>query len=81
MKCSISDCPGQYEDRKIVHTVRHNEHLVVIDSVPVEVCSVCGGVLLEPKTVRRVEAILREARTPDGTAPIYEYGKSGVGNE
>ncbi len=59
MKCSISDCPGQYEDRKVVHTVRHNGHVVVIDGVPAEVCSICGDVLLKPDTARRIEAILR----------------------
>lgn len=73
MKCSINDCPGQYEDRKILHTVRHQGHVVVIDGVPAEVCSVCGDVLLKPDTVRRIEAILREAGKPDRTAPVYEY--------
>ncbi|KRT65624.1 MAG: hypothetical protein XU13_C0129G0006, partial [Candidatus Rokubacteria bacterium CSP1-6] len=43
------------------------------DGVPAEICSVCGDVLLKPDTVRRIEAILREARKPDRTAPVYEY--------
>ena len=73
MKCSINDCPGEYEDKKIVHTVRHHGRVVVIDGVPVEVCSVCGDVLLKPDTVRRIEAILREAGKPERTAPVYEY--------
>lgn len=73
MKCSISDCPGQYEERKILHTVRHHGDVVVIDGVPAEVCLVCGDVLLKPDTVRRIEAILREAGKPDRTAPVYEY--------
>jgi len=47
--------------------------LVVIDQVPAEVCSVCGDVLLRPETVRRIEQMLREARDPDRTAPVYEY--------
>lgn len=73
MKCSINDCPGEYEDKKIVHTVRHHGRVVVIDGVPAEVCSVCGDVLLKPATVRRIEAILRDAGKPDRTAPVYEY--------
>jgi YgiT-type zinc finger domain-containing protein len=73
MKCSINDCPGEYEDKKVVHTVRHHGRVVVIDGVPAEVCSVCGDVLLKPDTVRRIEAILREAGKPDRTAPVYEY--------
>lgn len=73
MKCSIKDCPGQYEERKIVHTVRRHGEVVVIDGVPAEVCSVCGDVLLKPDTVRRIEAILNQAGRPDRTAPVYEY--------
>lgn len=73
MKCSIKDCAGTYEDRKIVHTVRSAGQVVVIDGVPAQVCSVCGDVLLKPETVRRIEAILREAGKPDRTAPVYEY--------
>ena len=73
MKCSIRDCPGQYEERKILHTVRHHGQVVVIDGVPAEVCWVCGDVLLKPDTVRRIEAILREAGKPNRTAPVYEY--------
>lgn len=73
MKCTIVGCPGHYEDRKIVHTVRHAGRLVVIENVPADVCSVCGDVLLKPETIRRIEAILRDAGEPDRTAPVYEY--------
>ena len=73
MKCSIRDCPGQYEERKVVHTVKQNGRVVVIDGVPAEVCPVCGDVLFKPDTVRRIEAILQCAGTPNRTAPVYEY--------
>lgn len=73
MKCSIRDCGGQYESRRIVHTVRHRGRLVVIDGVPAEVCSVCGDMLLKPETVRRLEIILSDQRDPDRMAPVYEY--------
>jgi len=73
MKCSVTECPGTYEDRKIVHTVRPAGHVVIVDGVPAEVCSVCGDVLLKPDTVRRIEAILHEGGAPARTAPVYEY--------
>ncbi len=38
MKCTIKGCPGEYEERKIVHTVRHHGQVIVIDHVPAEVC-------------------------------------------
>jgi YgiT-type zinc finger domain-containing protein len=73
MKCSIEGCPGEYEERKVVHTVRYRGQVVVIDHVPAEVCSVCGDVLLRPETVRRIEALLRSAAPPASMAPLYEY--------
>ena len=39
MKCSIQDCPGEYEQRSVLHTVRRNGRVIVIYHVPAEVCS------------------------------------------
>ena len=73
MKCSIEECSGEYEERKIIHTVRHHGQVIVIDHVPAEVCSVCGDVLLKPETVRRIESLLPTATRPVNTVPLYEY--------
>jgi len=73
MKCSIEGCPGEYEQREIVHTVRYRGQVIVIDRVPAEVCSVCGDVLLAPATVRRIEALLQASTQPVRTVPLYEY--------
>ncbi|MBI4757540.1 MAG: YgiT-type zinc finger protein [Chloroflexi bacterium] len=73
LKCSIEGCPGEYEERQIVHTVRHRGQVLVIDRVPAEVCSVCGDVLLKPETVRRIEELLQAAAQPARTVPLYEY--------
>ena len=73
MKCSIVGCPGEYEERQIVHTVRHHDQILVINHVPAEVCPVCGDVLLKPETVRRIETLLRTPVQPAGNVPLYEY--------
>lgn len=73
MKCSIEGCPGEYEERKILHTVCHQGQAIVIDHVPAEVCSVCGDVLLKPETVRRIEMLLQAEIRPVSTVPLYEY--------
>jgi len=73
MKCSINGCPGEYEERKIVHTVQYHGKVIVIDHVPAEVCSVCGDVLLKPETVRHIEDLLKTAKHPSKKVPLYEY--------
>jgi len=52
MKCSIRGCPGEYERRRIRHTVCRDQEVLVLENVPTEVCSVCGDTLLEPDTVQ-----------------------------
>ena len=73
MKCSIEGCPGEYEAKSIVHTVRHRGQVVVIDHVPGEVCSICGDVLFAPDAVRRIEELLRESSAPSRSVPLYEF--------
>ena len=73
MKCSIKGCPGESEERQIVHTVNYHGQVTVIDHVPAEICSECGDVLLKPETVRRIEKLLKEKTKPEKTVPLYEY--------
>ena len=73
MKCSIEGCSGEYQERKNVHTLRHQGRVIVIDHVPAEVCIVCGDVLLSPNTVRHIEKLLQKASRPTTTVPLYEY--------
>ncbi|MBI1738475.1 MAG: YgiT-type zinc finger protein [Acidobacteria bacterium] len=73
MNCSIEGCSGTYQERRVIHTVRHQGKVIVIDHVPAEVCSVCGDVLFRPETVRSLERLLGSPRRPDATVPLYEY--------
>jgi YgiT-type zinc finger domain-containing protein len=73
MKCSILGCSGEYEERHIVHTVRHQGRLLVVNHVPADVCGVCGDTLFKPDTVRRLEQLVHAPTQPVGTVPLYEY--------
>lgn len=73
LKCSIAGCPGTYEARTVVHTVKQRGEVIVIDHVPAEVCGVCGDVLLAPETVRRIEGLLNSNPPPVRTIPLYEF--------
>ena len=73
MKCSIDGCPGEYEQREVVHTVRQGNRIIVIDHVPAEVCTVCGDILFTPETVRRIEYLRHTAAPPTRTVPLYDF--------
>ena len=77
MKCSIQGCPGTYEEREIIHAVRYQDEIVVIDKVPAEVCTFCGDIVLKPKTVRQIEELLKTKIKPARSVPLYEYSASG----
>jgi YgiT-type zinc finger domain-containing protein len=73
MKCSIQGCPGDYEEKEIVHTVRYKGKVVVIDHIPAEVCTTCGDILLKPETAEHIEKILEARSQPNEMVPLYEY--------
>lgn len=73
MKCSIQGCTGKYEEKTIIHTVKHGDEVFVFDHVPAEVCTVCGDTLLNPETVRHIEELLARKRSSKRMIPLYEY--------
>jgi len=76
MNCSIRGCPGEYERTQVTQTVRHRGRIIVIDHLPAEACGVCGDVLLEPETLRRIERLLADLPEPNESAPLYEFALS-----
>lgn len=73
MKCSITGCPGEYEPRRVTHTVRRGEKTLVIEDVPAEVCSVCGDTLFTAETVRSIEQLLSSPPEPVRTVPAFTF--------
>ncbi len=73
MKCTLQGCPGHYEQRLIIHTVKHAHHVRVFDDVPAQVCDVCSDTLLSPDTIRHLEALMRSNAAPKAQAPVYAF--------
>jgi YgiT-type zinc finger domain-containing protein len=73
MKCSIRGCPGEYEDKYIVHTTQRQGKVFVFEHVPAEVCSVCGDTLLAPDTIMHIESLLKQKQKPEKMVPLYMY--------
>ena len=70
--CSIRSCPGQYEEKRVVHVVKQGGEVIVFDNVLAEVCSVCGDTLLPLSTVEALENMLKNPGKTLRTAPVYE---------
>jgi HTH-type transcriptional regulator / antitoxin MqsA len=73
MKCSIQGCPGHYETKLIVHTVKQGGRVLVFENVPAEICDVCSDTLLTPETIRHLERLMRQDPKPQKQAPVYAY--------
>ncbi|HOZ47962.1 MAG TPA: YgiT-type zinc finger protein [Candidatus Hydrogenedentes bacterium] len=73
MKCSVQGCPGEYEHRAIVHTVKRGDDVLVFEGVPAEVCDVCSDTLLAPNTIRHIEGLIKDHAEPRTHAPVYAY--------
>lgn len=73
MKCRVNRCSGEYIEKQIIHTVKPQGKLIVIDHVPAYVCSICGDVLFGLETVRKIEKMTEDLPEPTKMAPVYEY--------
>ena len=73
MKCTVQGCPGHYERRLIVHTVKHHRQVLVFEDVPAEVCDVCSDTLLAPETIRRIENLMDRDAEPRSLAPVFAF--------
>jgi YgiT-type zinc finger domain-containing protein len=66
-------CSGTYEERLITRAFRRGDDVVVLDSIPAEVCDICGDTLLAPDTARHIEQVLKTRGVPTRTVPLYVY--------
>ena len=72
-ECTNQGCPGEYEERAILHLERWNGQPVAIDHVPAEDCTVFGDVLFTGATVAQLATLRQATPEPTGAIPLYEY--------
>jgi YgiT-type zinc finger domain-containing protein len=73
MNCSTQGCPGHYEKRLIVHTVKRGQQVLVFEDVPADVCDICSDTLLAPETIRHIEELMNRETKPRSHAPVFAY--------
>ena len=47
MKCIVQGCPGEMEERRIMHTFVRGGKPIVVEDLPAWVCPVCGYTVLD----------------------------------
>jgi YgiT-type zinc finger domain-containing protein len=47
MKCIVQGCPGEMEERRIMHTFVRGGNPIVVENLPAWVCPVCGYTVLD----------------------------------
>jgi len=71
MKCIVQGCPGEMEQRRILHTFVRNGNPIVVEDLPVWVCPVCGYTVLDLHVLDTLFALNPETETPVGQAPVF----------
>ena len=66
MQCIVQGCPGEMEERRIVHTFVPEGKPIVIEDLPALVCPICGYAVLD-----RLFALNPEKETSVSQAPVF----------
>jgi YgiT-type zinc finger domain-containing protein len=67
-----------FEEKLVTYTQEIEGKFVVIEHVPARVCRETGEQLFSPKTVSRIQALIKEARAAKRIieTPFYEFAES-----
>ncbi len=71
MKCVVQGCPGEMEERRIVHTFLRNRKPMVVEDLPALVCPVCGYAVLDLHVLDALFALDPETERPVRRAPVF----------
>jgi len=67
-----------FDERLVTHTQEAGVKLIIIEHAPARVCRETGEQLFSPKTVRRIQAIIRGQLRPARMieTPVYEFAEA-----
>lgn len=71
MKCIVQGCPGEMEQRRIVHTFVRDGKPIVIEDLPAQVCPVCGYTVLDVRVLDMLFALDPATESPVSLAPVF----------
>jgi len=71
MKCVVQGCPGEMEERRIVHTFVRNKLPLVVEDLPALVCPVCGYTILDLHVLDTLFALDPQTEKPVRHVPVF----------
>ncbi len=71
MKCAVQGCPGEMEQRRIVHTFVRDGKPIIVEDLQALVCPVCGFTVLELHVLDQLFALDPSIEQPVRQAPVF----------
>ncbi|RME44580.1 MAG: YgiT-type zinc finger protein [Caldilineae bacterium] len=71
MKCIVHGCPGEMEERRIVHTFVRRGKPIVIEDLPAYVCPMCGYTVLDMAVLDTLFSFDPDTVAPVKHAPVF----------
>ena len=71
MKCIAQGCPGEMEERRIMHTFARGGKPIVVEDLPAWVCPVCGYAVLDLEVLDILFSFDPETQEPVRQAPVF----------
>ena len=71
MECIVQGCPGEMEERRIMHTFARGGKPIVVEDLPAWVCPVCGYTVLDLEVLDSLFAFDPETQEPVRQAPVF----------
>ena len=78
MKCTVQGCPGEMEERRIVHTFMRGGKPLVVEDLPALVCPVCGYTVLDLRVLDTLFALDPDVERPVRQAPVFRLSLAPV---
>ncbi len=73
MKCTVQECPGEYEKRLISQIFKRNDEQIVVEKIPAKVCAICGDTILNWEVVEQLWAVLDTPQEPKKLIPAISF--------
>ena len=73
--CAV--CGGSLRSTSITHEERRGTKLYLFQHVPAQVCTVCGEVWIEEKTLQEIDRLMKQGEpTRKVETPVYDLARA-----